>query len=46
MRQGKFEEAEGYITDALLLGPSAEATYEVLELFEKEQKTQKQEENT
>lgn len=46
MRQGKFEEAEEYITDALLLDSGCEATYEVLELFEQEQKAQKQEENT
>lgn len=46
MRQGKFEEAEEYITDALLLDSGCEATYEVLELFEKEQEAQKQEENT
>ncbi len=46
MRQGKFEEAEEYITDALFLDSNCEATYEVLELFEKEQEAQKQEENS
>ncbi len=43
MRQGMFEEADKYITDALLLDPSCESTYQVLELFEKEQKKQEEE---
>lgn len=43
MRQGMFEEADKYLTDSLLLDSSCESTYEVLELFEEEQKTQKQE---
>ena len=43
MRQGMFEEADKYIIDALLLDPSCESTYEVLELFEKEQKKQEEE---
>ncbi len=43
MRQGMFEEADKYITDALLLDPSCESTYQVLELFEEEQKKQEQE---
>ncbi len=46
MRQGKLEEADKYLTDALLLDPSCETTYELLEMFEKDQKAQKQEENT
>ena len=43
MRQGMFEEADKYITDALLLDSSCESTYQVLELFEEEQEKQKQE---
>ena len=46
MRQGKLEEAEKYLADALFLDPNCESTHKVLELFEKDRKAQKQEENT
>ena len=46
MRQGKLEEAEKYLADALFIDPNCESTHKVLELFEEDQKAQKQEENT
>lgn len=46
MRQGKLEEAEKYLADALFIDPNCESTHKVLELFEEDRKAQKQEENT
>ena len=46
MRQGKLEEAEKYLADALFLDPNCKSTHKVLELFEEDRNAQKQEENT
>ena len=45
MRQGKLEEAEKNLADALFLDPNCESPHKVLELFEEDRKAQKQEKN-